>query len=198
MQIKELILNTYGSVIHNIKGEINDVFLQQDLDEISGAINFLLEQGVKYSNFLEVGSAAGGNARVFSDLLNIKDITIIDDNQHPEHIYRHENLKHLNINEYIGNSQSAEAKAWLEQQNKKYDIVYIDGDHSYQGVLNDIENYKHFVESDGFLIFHDHIACDGVRIALDKLINEDNTFTKVFSADNRLGIFILQKKKSII
>jgi len=198
MQIKELIAKKYGSVIHSINGEIPNVFLQQDLDEISCAINFLIGQNKLYSNLLEVGSAAGGNARVFCELLNIEDLTIIDDNQHSQHVYREANLKHLNPKQYIGNSQSSEARSWLQEQNKKYDIVYIDGDHSYEGVVRDINNYKDFVKDEGYMIFHDHIACHGVKMALEKLMNEDKTFLKVFSADNRLGVFILQKKKFTI
>jgi hypothetical protein len=37
-----------------------------------------------------------------------------------------------------------------------FDFIYIDGDHSYQGVKRDIEAGKSKVKRDGFLIFNDY------------------------------------------
>ncbi len=38
---------------------------------------------------------------------------------------------------------------------KKYDIIYIDGDHSYEGVIADLKNYVPKLKPDGFLVMDD-------------------------------------------
>lgn len=38
---------------------------------------------------------------------------------------------------------------------KKVDILFIDGDHSFQGCLHDFELYSPFVEKNGIIVFHD-------------------------------------------
>jgi len=38
------------------------------------------------------------------------------------------------------------------------DFLFIDGDHTYDGVKNDYNNHFQFVRSGGYLIFHDTIS----------------------------------------
>ena len=38
---------------------------------------------------------------------------------------------------------------------KKLDILFIDGDHSYEGVKYDFLNYRHLVQEGGLIVFHD-------------------------------------------
>ena len=38
---------------------------------------------------------------------------------------------------------------------KKLDLLFIDGDHTYKGVSQDFFNYKDFVRDGGFIVFHD-------------------------------------------
>ena len=42
----------------------------------------------------------------------------------------------------------------------KFDLVFIDGDHSKEQVLNDFVNVKDMVVDDGFVILHDTYPCD--------------------------------------
>jgi predicted O-methyltransferase YrrM len=41
-------------------------------------------------------------------------------------------------------------------EDDKYDIVFIDADHSYEGVKQDISNYLSKIKSNGLMIFHDY------------------------------------------
>jgi hypothetical protein len=43
-----------------------------------------------------------------------------------------------------------------------YDIIYIDGDHTYEGVMRDAEVSARKLKSDGILIFNDYILFDHV------------------------------------
>lgn len=55
------------------------------------------------------------------------------------------------------NSHSRETQNRVSQilHNDKIDFLFIDGDHSYNGVMQDFEMYKQFVGSSGIIAFHD-------------------------------------------
>jgi predicted O-methyltransferase YrrM len=196
--IKEEIKKLGSDSVKMFDGQFEGgIYLQQNLDEISETIDFLLKNNHKFENLLEVGAAAGGNSKVFSLFLNIKNIRIIDDNNHSKHIYRKEVLKNLDVEEFVGNSQSKEAFEWIKNKNEKYDIVYIDADHSYEGVKNDINNYYKFVKNGGFIIFHDHISPiygQFISRAIEEFLESNENFKKVFSSEYKFGICVLQNK----
>ena len=50
------------------------------------------------------------------------------------------------------------------------DLLFIDGDHSYKGVSADITKWIPLVSPDGIVLFHDYALYDGVKRAVDELI----------------------------
>ena len=61
-------------------------------------------------------------------------------------------------------------------KNKKLDLLFIDGDHTYKSVLADYLLYKDFVCEGGIIAFHDTrntINNSGVKKCLDKIITID-------------------------
>lgn len=49
------------------------------------------------------------------------------------------------------------------------DLLFIDGDHTYDGVLKDIEHYEPKVNRNGIVLFHDYNSSwDGVKRAVDE------------------------------
>jgi len=55
------------------------------------------------------------------------------------------------------------------------DLLFIDGDHSRRGVLNDFYIYHSFVKSGGFIVFDDYLdkySSPQVRIAVDEIVND--------------------------
>jgi predicted O-methyltransferase YrrM len=192
-EIKQYILRQGSDCINTFGGDFRGgIYLQQNPDEISEILFFLLQQE-KINSMLEVGSASGANAKVFCEILKINDLFIIDNNQHDRHVLRPENLKNIEFKEYIGDSQTKEAGDWLSKFNIKFDIIYIDADHSYNGVKKDVQNYLPFLSEDGFMIFHDSVCCEGVS----RLISEIELFnlSEIFSSKHKLGITICSRKK---
>ncbi|MAW26219.1 MAG: hypothetical protein CMQ84_09590 [Gammaproteobacteria bacterium] len=62
-----------------------------------------------------------------------------------------------------GDSHSPEVLRQLDEYlgtEKKVDFLFIDGDHTYQGVKRDFLMYKRFVNTGGFVAFHDIIQRD--------------------------------------
>jgi len=54
---------------------------------------------------------------------------------------------------------------------QKYDVLFIDGDHTYKGVMRDI--IAHWDKLTNVCIFHDYVTCKGVKDAVDFIINEN-------------------------
>ena len=177
------------------EGGIN---LQQVPDEIVPCINDIIKSKHKIENFLEIGSAAGGSSVLFNNVFKIINTIIIDDNQHPRHILRPDNLRGIwsNIKEFIGKSQSADAVKFIKKLKLKFDIVLIDGDHNFSAVMWDFETYSKFLNPGGFIILHDTHIVPGVEMAFDK-IKEDKKYkvTSYLSKTHRpCGIGLLQRK----
>lgn len=62
----------------------------------------------------------------------------------------------------------------IKENNIKIDILYIDGDHSSDSVINDFKNFEPLVNDGGFIIFddyRDHRYCPGVKIAVDNIVD---------------------------
>ena len=144
------------------------IHLQQVSDELAPCIHDLkrLEnekviKGVK--TYLEIGAASGGSAFVFNYFFDLQRMVLIDNNMHPKHNLRPNILKDVDYQEFIGDSHSDEAVQFVESQGIGYDILFIDGDHSYEGVKRDAKLYGRFVNYQGFVIFHDTVACKGIR-----------------------------------
>ena len=51
---------------------------------------------------------------------------------------------------------SNDAKAVAEAGQKQYDVIYVDGDHSYEVVKSDFEIYSPMLKSGGYMIFDDY------------------------------------------
>lgn len=64
-----------------------------------------------------------------------------------------------------------------EFPDKYFDFVYIDADHSYQSVKNDILAWSSKVKDGGILAGHDYIM-NSVKQALEEVRGEDYFLTK--------------------
>lgn len=174
------------------------IHLQQVPDEISPCLNDILKSGNNIKNFLEIGSAAGGSSYLFDHVFDLDNIIIIDDNNHSKSKFRPEILKKTKgeVSEFIGDSKHPDAIGFIKKLKLKFDIILIDGDHTYDGVMSDIKNYSKFLSGNGFLILHDIEICQGVKVAFDELKKTGTWVSKKFISEKRLpcGLGLLQKR----
>ena len=56
---------------------------------------------------------------------------------------------------FNGDSQTIEMKEKVRNFCPKYDLIFIDGDHSYEGVKTDFNLYKDLLSDRGVILFHD-------------------------------------------
>ncbi len=84
---------------------------------------------------------------------------------------------------------------------KKVDLLFIDGDHTYEGVKQDYEMYKEFVRKDGYIILHDIKNSEyhnEVNCKVYQFWNEIDAFKLVEYIDSRTdfgGIGVIVNKE---
>jgi predicted O-methyltransferase YrrM len=71
-------------------------------------------------------------------------------------------------------SQHRATRATLDRilGGRPIDLLFIDGDHAYQGVKNDFELYSPLVAPDGLIAFHDIMSHKAIDVEVDRLWNE--------------------------
>tara|TARA_R110000868_G_scaffold138557_3_gene352766 strand:- start:353 stop:1654 length:1302 start_codon:yes stop_codon:yes gene_type:complete len=144
--------------------------IEQKPEEFKGLLDFLNQtKNKKYA--LEIGSNYGGTS---FGLCHIYDNVLSLDIKHHENF---DKIKEIfpNYNYIISDSTSNDTVNFIKSLGIKFDFIFIDGDHSYEGVKNDYEKYKQFLADDGYMAFHDIIQSketEEYNIFVSKLWNE--------------------------
>lgn len=133
------------------------------------AWNILLEQLPENPKLIEIGTFKGATISVWKLLrpdAQVFGVTPLDDSgldwNHPDGYYE-ECIKTIH-NDFnleqptIIKGKSNEANV-VKQAFGEYNIVYVDGDHSYDGCLFDLTCYSEMVKVGGFLVIDD-CCCD--------------------------------------
>jgi cephalosporin hydroxylase len=162
--------------------------------------------------YVEIGCFAGGSACLMLQRPNTQVISIdLGSPIPPETVYN--NVKKLNKfnNQYDylkGNSQTYEMVDNLKKIISEIDILFIDGDHSYQGAMNDFLLYEGLVKSGGYIVFDDYNDSQHspeVKIAVDDIVSAiTGTYDIIGTLPNTFGArpntmlegndFIIRKK----
>lgn len=112
--------------------------------------------------YLEIGSYCGGSASLVSTNKKVSKVYSVDIGRPytlKEFSIRNVNkFKHSNcVYEYFhGSSQSNDIISRVKSTVSEVDVLFIDGDHSYEAVIKDFNNYKDLVCKGGFIIFDDY------------------------------------------
>jgi cephalosporin hydroxylase len=141
----EIMKTMDGHSFHNHYHIIYDI-----CDSIDGEITYV-----------EIGAFAGGSASLMSSHPKVKKVVSIDLGQPIDKSIPIKNVtkfKHNNCNyEYIkGDSTNNETIEKLKSITTNINILFIDGNHQYDGVVKDFNNYKDFVVKGGYIIFDDY------------------------------------------
>lgn len=123
----------------------------------------------KIINYLEIGSYVGSSSSLILHHNFKSNIYCIDPlNLNPKHYNGrfsqedtlNKNLKNNNINNnkiVIYKNLSNDKNLLNKIKDLKIDILFIDGCHKYQSVINDFNNYKDKVNKGGFIVFDDYL-----------------------------------------
>lgn len=135
---------------------------------------YTLAYTLRPQHYLEIGTFQGGSALIVSSAMDALDSTghlyCIDPNPQisPETWAKleHRTTVFEGCSPHILQDES-------ELADNLFDVVLIDGDHSYSGVLKDAEGILPLVCSQGYIIFHDGFGSD-VKQAIDEFVENNN------------------------
>ncbi len=139
---------------------VNMCYVQQVKEEFTMLAYFL--SSFKPHNILEIG-CKGGTFYLFNKFSTGKKIGVdINDQYFPIiHFY----TQNEDFTFITANSQLPETVNAVEKLCPQFDFIFIDGDHTYEGVSKDFELYKHLLSPRGYIAFHDidpnHVFRDG-------------------------------------
>jgi hypothetical protein len=123
-------------------------------------------QNNKVSSYLEIGSREGDSLKnVVKNNTNLKSIFCSDiwgsnwgGTGRGNHIHIENLLRHLNYQEQVTflDGDSKVTIPTIRQSHENYfDLILVDGDHSYEGGMADLINVLPLCKSGGCILFHD-------------------------------------------
>jgi predicted O-methyltransferase YrrM len=196
--VKNISENMYGSTMHHHYHILYD-------------IRTLLGPNKKI--YTEIGSFNGGSLSLMLSHNYETEMNCID----PLHLERtsrtiiEKNIDKYNKNNYKVNifqnfSTDNLLLKKLRETNFKTDILFIDGDHSYDVVMKDYNNFVNFVNPGGWIIFDDYEDYEhspDVKIAVNDIIKsiDLNKFEVIGNLDNiknAKDIYSLKKSNEFI
>ena len=139
----------------------------------------------EYKSLVEIGVLKGNNANnILSDHPNLEYVGVdpyipfegLIHYDHDENKVEAEAVfaKYENAELFIGTSEEY-------NKERKFDIIFIDGDHSYEGVKKDIAVWKNRVNPGGIIAGHDysnHPSKAGVVKAVNEEFGKENIILK--------------------
>lgn len=170
--------NTFESVklTQSISDEINNQTFHHHYYVL---FDIAKEFGDEQINYVEIGCYAGGSACLMLQRPNTNVISIdLGKPINPEVVQNNTSKMNIHGNQYNyiqGNSQTTETLDKLKNFVSSVDILFIDGDHKYDGVINDFNLYSDLVKSGGYIVFddyNDYIYSPEVKIAVDDLMKK--------------------------
>ena len=168
----DFVFNTYKGIIKP----------QQMKSEIKQLIELLKPQKLRV--IIEIGTMKGGTLFLFSKIAVNNAIIISIDlprakfgGGYPKYrIPLYSGFASQNQRIFLIRADSHLQSTFKKVQNilkdKKVDLLYIDGDHTYTGVKNDFQMYKFFLGKQGNVVFHDIVQVPDQYVDVHKFWNE--------------------------
>jgi len=142
------------SLHHALGGTDTRGGLEQNREELNQLCHFIKLNSLK--TYLEIGCAAGKLLRFMQDEMKLESCGIT-----PEDRLSHSDLPIIHAKSQ--DPKIVEMVADVIKEQGLRDLIFVDGDHSYEAVKADYENYK---DKCKFMAFHDIAGlrdCEGVK-----------------------------------
>ena len=141
----------------------NHIVLKKDINPINirPAIAFMKQYFKNKALIgLELGVMRGNNARSILDNLNIKRLYLVDAWINYYYIPKNADKNYLHVKQLFKRDNRIKIIKGFSLEvckyfNDKLDFIYIDSDHSYNAVYNDILNWIKYIKLEGVISGHD-------------------------------------------
>lgn len=148
----------------------------------------------KNGYYVEIGCYAGATACLMAHIAHINIVSIDLGYPVPQNVvFENINLFNLygNTFHYIeGNSRSQDTLDQLKKITQEIDILFIDGGHSKEDVMNDFLLYHKMVVPGGYIVFDDYNDSEyspEVKPTVDTIVKNTNEYEVVGTIKNTLG-----------
>lgn len=150
-------------------------------------------------NYLEIGTYCGASTSlVLSHPKKISAICIDTFSEAPTDLVERNLNKFKNINSnyelLVGDSKDDDIIKKTKSKTEEVDLFYIDGDHSFQGCLEDFLNFSDLITPGGYVVFddyHDVNYSPQVKHAVDYIVSDFlfDQFEVIGSFRNSLKVY---------
>lgn len=166
------------------------LFLQQDPLEFAQFVHFMASQYGSADLTLDLGIASGGQTKFLRDYYKCKRTIILDNGEHsmfPHWKRIKPMVDTIFEDEIISDSHAPAVRTRLAKYTNSLDFAFVDGDHSYRGLRQDIFLVTPLLKDYAVMALHDTAAVGDCKLVYDDLLNSRN-FTRLRSFENRFGI----------
>jgi hypothetical protein len=128
-------------------------------------------------NYLEIGAYAGGSASLMASHPKHTNVYSVDLGQPIPRTMVEENIQIFKnpVSQFLyfeGSSHDDRIINQVHRAVKEVDILFIDGDHTFDGVIQDFNAFKDMVLPNGYIVFDDYMDWQhspDVQVAVDHL-----------------------------
>lgn len=170
------------------------LFLQQKSGEYSEFVHFMHSMGRTFKLGLDIGVASGGQTKFLRDWCPIERTIVADLGVQHEfpHWARIKKMVRSKIElELIGDSHSRRTYDALQPYKGQIDFSFIDGDHTYGGVMRDIMLAHELFEPGAVMVLHDTIVVPDVARAYEE-IKAHPDFELLWHSKGEFGITVFR------
>lgn len=178
-----------------------------------GLIHYSIIRNIKPKKVLCIGSRKGFIPAIFALACrdnNYGSVDFVDAAYDKKHPHKHwsgigfwkkvdprKHFSQIGVSKFISTYIMTSEKFANRHPNRRYQYIYIDGDHSYYGVKKDYKLFWKKLDNNGFLVFHDIIVkgyIDKGKFGVWKLWKELKQTQKIqFHFPKQSGLGIIQK-----
>jgi predicted O-methyltransferase YrrM len=145
----------------------------------------------KRAIFVEIGSYCGRSSLALGLVAkrNDCDLTCVDNFVTiPPFLNNSDEVKNTFINNMKTNEANYELLNMTSEEaskvyNKEIDLLFIDGDHRYEGIKMDCERWIPKVKLNGYILFHDFV---GSWVGISQYLDELDNLKRLYTADSLL------------
>jgi predicted O-methyltransferase YrrM len=144
---------------------VNSLLATEDKEVLAKYAKRVSENGV----IVDVGTHQGSSAFTMA-LASKKSVKVftVDPNAWDSFLTKRKELNLMNKVFYLQETSVNASQEWSRPIN----LIFIDAIHSYGGIMEDFQAWSKFVKKGGYMIFHDYLLYEGIKEAVDELVNK--------------------------